>query len=877
MKKKVLFVGPVTFNPGTWNTRADYILPDLFSPLIDDFDLYLLTSEVPDFARKSLAFLCSQFDIRHIEVRKDSVAKGRDFWSTVVEEYALKIRPDVITNSLGSLRLGPAIAQGAKKVGARSVLRVAGDEIGSRVAMGKYVNSPENYARDVSRESKGVLGVDKVIVMSTLERARIARIPRMSVNKIALCIRGVDLATFYPNTPDSKRRVASRFLYVGRRSAEKGFDIIEAAAAKVFETNPSIEFIFVGDFEPQQIENRKYLGWVCSKDLPDLYRDVDAFVLTSRTEGFPQVVSEAMASGLPCILSRHLFAPVFKDGEDALLTDLSPDDVAQAIQRLASDPDLAVKLSRRSREIAAQLLDCRKWGKHYAALVEGKQSGDVPIFDSETESPMYCLDRVFLGHDTPEINSSRSKKNINVNVGSESDLKNNADGLPSSKHKSTDEKRLRMVFITPRVLGQIATPGTYLSVEAYFEHCDLHVIAKPRTSSTEFIVHKSSKELPVTLLDPNGKDYYNNISKICSKFSPDIICLGQWKKWNSIAVRLRKDFPHAAIILEVKSPVIWRGDENRYKRDCGTWQEDHLVLDGIIAPSLGMVNTMIADVQTPFLQHRSILNGNLIKGKTFSSGIAKCKKFVFAGSLAKERKLDKLINMVSQLPKHILDQMHIDFFGDGPARSELEALSSSLGLSSKISFLGVIPQSELLAKYCLYDAGIAWVPKDLYDNAPSLKLVEYCAAGIIPLATSSVGHLMMKNFDFSITYFDEENQQSFIDAMFALIVGGISSEEIGKNVSRARDFDYKSVVSNEILPFYKKIVGVKNILQRGENIGAFIRNGSFDAFQGWLFQVVSDSESDVDVDIKADFVTRERFLHTKRMTSAVSSMKANNK
>jgi len=36
-------------------------------------------------------------------------------------------------------------------------------------------------------------------------------------------------------------------------------------------------------------------------DIPSFYQSIDAFLMTSITEGFPNVLVEAMASGLPCI------------------------------------------------------------------------------------------------------------------------------------------------------------------------------------------------------------------------------------------------------------------------------------------------------------------------------------------------------------------------------------------------------------------------------------------------------------------------------------------------------------------------------------------------------------------------------------------------
>jgi glycosyltransferase involved in cell wall biosynthesis len=1192
MKQKALFVGPASFNQGTWDTRANYILPDLFSSLNDSFELYMLTSELPKFALPSMERLCARFNVKHVEVKDVDLSSGRDFWEVAVEEYALKIRPDVITNSLGSLRLGKAIAAGAKLVCARSILRIAGDEIGSRLAMGKYENAHRRYFKDIQLEADGILCVDKVIVMSGLERSRLENIVGVDTSKIEVCIRGVDVRVFLPS--DKQRQNVRRFLYVGRKSSEKGFDIIEAAAKKVYETNPEIEFIFVGNFESKEIENRKYLGWVHARELPNLYRKADAFVLTSRTEGFPQVVAEAMASGLPCILSRHLFSVLFKNEEDVLLTGLSPSEVANTILRLSVDADLSSRLAVRSRRIAEDILDSRNWQERYLALMQGKSIDEATIFDTgltdtshlpeaslrprvafisprvfglmgtqgsyglaaafsrycptllitketteardipvvaDKEDEMehvtlkfgtgveerilrlfasfkpdivhfvndhswvdllpllkskyphatYALDlktplladgekrlslhrkakvaarqldlvlslsreivstwipgysgRVAcypLGIDTKKISprsgcwsagngklrcvysgqthpkrqlsklleliASLDKKTkgslildlfgagggeaeidsaierlglqgivrrkdavpqeelfrilaeydcglawvpvevygyapslkfleyaaaglkilatntpahqLNINAGLGAVLFDiNQDSFRSAIRKVMEDDAagevqkinfdmvkkfdfnhivehvllpeyiqlrdgsLRMLFITPRVLGQMATPGTYLSVEAYAEQCELHVIAKPRTSDDEVIVHVPRKDLCITLLDPNDIDYYNQIRKVCLEFSPNIVCIGLGRNWNSIAVALRKDFPSVALALEIKTPAMGKKGERIYDRECKNWQKDHYALDGIIAPSKGMMNTFIKNIKRPFLEHRSIISYETIKKRNFSPGRFKCRKFVFSGSLAKKRKLDTLIQMIGKLPKGILDQVHFDFFGDGPALEELKKLSASLGLASRISFLGAIPQAHLFNRYCDYDAGIAWIPKDIYDSAPSLKLIEYCASGIMPLATSTSGQMLLKKFGFYIDYFEEDDQKSFTDAMLALVEVGVEPERLEANIHRAKDFDYRLVVGNEIFPFYRHIVSERRSRKVNKDTGTAQSWQPFNPLQGWMLQTLRDLETEVANFIGDDVIAQERYLHAKRMRLQLLKLK----
>lgn len=83
-------------------------------------------------------------------------------------------------------------------------------------------------------------------------------------------------------------------------------------------------------------------------------RDMGMFVMTSRYEGMPNALIEAMACGLPCVCTDCDFGPaeLIRDGVSGLLVPV--DDVAAiaaAMERIADDPARAEKLSRGALEI----------------------------------------------------------------------------------------------------------------------------------------------------------------------------------------------------------------------------------------------------------------------------------------------------------------------------------------------------------------------------------------------------------------------------------------------------------------------------------------------------------------------------------------------
>ncbi len=61
--------------------------------------------------------------------------------------------------------------------------------------------------------------------------------------------------------------------------------------------NPEVKALF----ERYQLDHKKVHLLDQISDMPAFYQSIDAFLMTSITEGFPNVLVEAMASGLPCI------------------------------------------------------------------------------------------------------------------------------------------------------------------------------------------------------------------------------------------------------------------------------------------------------------------------------------------------------------------------------------------------------------------------------------------------------------------------------------------------------------------------------------------------------------------------------------------------
>ena len=147
------------------------------------------------------------------------------------------------------------------------------------------------------------------------------------------------------------------FLTVANLRPEKGYDVLLEAAKAIADRDLPIRIAAVGRGPLRDalrarhvelgLEDRfQFLGQ--RDDVLQLLAGADAFVLASRHEGLPVALMEATSVGLPIVASRVGGIPqVLEDEVDALLVPPGePGLLAQAMKRLASDPELRDRLGR---------------------------------------------------------------------------------------------------------------------------------------------------------------------------------------------------------------------------------------------------------------------------------------------------------------------------------------------------------------------------------------------------------------------------------------------------------------------------------------------------------------------------------------------------
>jgi len=184
--------------------------------------------------------------------------------------------------------------------------------------------------------------------------------------------RGVDTELFSParrqRSRDDRRITLG---YVGRLSVEKNIALLVTVAKELREMQVPVRFLIVGQggdeaLLREQLPEAEFAGVLRGVALAEAYADMDIFLFPSHTDTFGNVVLEALASGVPAIVTPG-GGPKFivRNGETGFI--VADTGFAPAVAELARDGDLLARMRLAAREYA---LGC-SWDAVFGSVYEG--------------------------------------------------------------------------------------------------------------------------------------------------------------------------------------------------------------------------------------------------------------------------------------------------------------------------------------------------------------------------------------------------------------------------------------------------------------------------------------------------------------------------
>jgi glycosyltransferase involved in cell wall biosynthesis len=210
--------------------------------------------------------------------------------------------------------------------------------------------------------------------------------------KITVIPLGVDTSLFQPARPGEQQALRQRFgvppdaFVVGsfqkdgqgwaagdQPKLEKGPDILVQALAQAARQMP-VHVLLAGPARGYVVKGLQkhaipytHLGYVADyRQLAQLYRLIDAYVISSRVEGGPKALLESWASGIPVVTTRMgMAADLAENGREALVYDVADAaGLADGVARIMTDPMMRERIIKQAQQ-KASLLDWQAIARRY--------------------------------------------------------------------------------------------------------------------------------------------------------------------------------------------------------------------------------------------------------------------------------------------------------------------------------------------------------------------------------------------------------------------------------------------------------------------------------------------------------------------------------
>jgi glycosyltransferase involved in cell wall biosynthesis len=254
-------------------------------------------------------------------------------------------------------------------------------------ALPRLEDLPQEYSRRLDVECELA---DFILLGSSFARDSFIRVG-YDARKLVVISYGVDTQRFYPRT-ELRREGVFRVLFVGQIGQRKGVSYL-LQAYKQFR-KPDTELHLVGGYVSGREVYASYADLyqhtenVPQQELPALYHRADVLVLPTLIEGMPLVVLEAMACGIPVVVTPNGPGDLVRDGVEGFVVPIrDPEAIALRLEQLYQDPKLREQMGREARQQALRF----SWDIYSRRAADAVLGPQIPNVDASQVAPATAM------------------------------------------------------------------------------------------------------------------------------------------------------------------------------------------------------------------------------------------------------------------------------------------------------------------------------------------------------------------------------------------------------------------------------------------------------------------------------------------------------
>jgi glycosyltransferase involved in cell wall biosynthesis len=292
--------------------------------------------------------------------RLEAIHRLSWYFDGVIARNVSTIKPDaVVAYENCALRT----FQAAKRQGIPCILDVPSVHHAMQARSGVQVLRSSFQSEVNARKDQEIALADLILVCSSLAQESFVE-AGVDVKRIAVLPLGVNLDQFYSaDCSPLRKEHTAKFIFVGHITAQKGADALLRACEKLREKKLPFELTLVGSYAGRSDLVEKFkpfgkiMGQVPHAKLGDIYRSMNCFVLPSRYDSFGLVVAEAMACGLPAIVSDSVGArDLIQNGRNGwVIPSNDSDALYEVMAECAQAPEKLRPMGCAARKVAEQI------------------------------------------------------------------------------------------------------------------------------------------------------------------------------------------------------------------------------------------------------------------------------------------------------------------------------------------------------------------------------------------------------------------------------------------------------------------------------------------------------------------------------------------